>query len=117
MAVDAYLVDGDYVYDGAGGVKSSDDERDALLRRCLDRLKARRGGCLLEPEFGSRLWTIGREERRGRESAAMRYASEALEPEGVSVRGASVVELGGGAVCVSVTVEIDGDSQVLSVTI
>ena len=113
--MDGYLVDGDYVYDGAGGVKVSDDKRDALLRRCLDRLKARRGGCVLEPEFGSRLWTIGREERRGRESAAMRYASEALEPEGVEVRGASVVELGGGAVKVSVTVEVDGELSVLDV--
>lgn len=115
--MDGYLVDGDYVYDGAGGVKVSGDERDALLRRCLDRLKARRGGCMLEPEFGSKLWTIGREDRRGRESAAMRYASEALEPEGVEVRGVSVVETGAGSVQVSVTVEIDGDSRVLTVTV
>lgn len=115
--MDGYLVDGDYVYDGAGGVKASADERDALLRRCLDRLKARRGGCVLDPEFGSRLWTIGREERRGRQSAAMRYASEALEPEGVGVHGVSVVELGGGAVQVNVEVEIDGDTQALSVVV
>ncbi len=113
----AYLSDGDYLYDGAGGVKSAQDPRDALLRRCLDRLKARRGGFPLDPDFGSRLWQLGRQDRRGRESAALRYAAEALEPEGVSVLSAAVSETAEGLGVTVVCSSADGETVTLQVTI
>ena len=53
------LRDGDYVADGAGGLRHVQD-REALLQRALFRLTARRGTFPFGEELGSRLWTLGR---------------------------------------------------------
>lgn len=113
----AYLSDGDYLYDGAGGVKTAADPYDALLRRCLDRLRAHRGGFLPDKTFGSELWRLGRQESRGRESAALRYAAEALEPEGVSVLSAAVTDREQGLGVTLICSAAGGETVTLDVTI
>ena len=54
------LRDGDYVPDGAGGLRTVEGA-DALLQQVLFRLQARRGGLPFLPELGSRLYLLTRE--------------------------------------------------------
>ena len=75
---------GDLVPDGAGGfcrVTGSD----ALIRRVLFKLTARRGALPLLPELGSRLFTLSREKPSDRQALCARYVTEALEQEDVTV--------------------------------
>ena len=84
------LVNGDYLPDGRGGLEQAEEE---ILQRALSRLTARRGSFPFLPEFGSRLYLLGREKPSLRQALARQYAAEALaDEEGLSVTGA---ELGG----------------------
>ena len=74
------LIDGDYVPDGAGGLKENDGAEE-VLARVLFRLTARRGSFPFLPEFGSRLCLLGAVAPLARETAAERYVTEALAPE------------------------------------
>ena len=53
---------------------------DAAVQK-LVRLTARRGGFLPMPEYGSRLYMLGRTKPAQRSAAALQYVLEALEPE------------------------------------
>ena len=90
------LKNGDYIPDGVGGVRSVDGA-EALVQRVLFRLVARRGMFPMMPEFGSRLWQLGRIPAAQRQAAAKQYAAEALAEEHVQVRDAvlSAVRDGG----------------------
>lgn len=110
------LKDGDYVYDGAGGFRYTDGNADVLLRRCLTKLKARRGGMPLMPAFGSRLHTLGAFRAAERDGAAARFAAEALADEPVSVLSAAVSERDG-AFLLDVRLEHDGGTVGLSLVV
>lgn len=110
------IQDGDYVYDGAGGFRCAEGDADALLRRCLTKLKARRGGMPLMPEFGSRLHMLGTFRAAARDGAAARFAAEALANEPVSVLSASVSERDG-AFLLDVRLEHDGGTVGLQLVV
>ena len=88
---------GDYVPDGLGGFRRAEGN-EALLAKALFLLTARRGSFPFLPGLGSRLWTLGREKKSRRETAAFQYAQEALgELDGVTVQSVRVTEVPGGA--------------------
>ena len=66
----------DYVADG--GTVASASGGSALLSDVLFRLSARRGGFVLLPEFGSRMYLLRREKPSARAALARQYAAEAL---------------------------------------
>ena len=82
------LRDGDYVSDGAGGLRTVQG-REELLERVLWKLTVCRGSFPFLPELGSRLHLLGRAKPSQRESLAREYVTEALSDEPVEV--ASVV--------------------------
>ena len=96
------LQNGDYVSDGAAGLRRVEGA-EALLQRVLFRLTAR-------------LWQLGTIPPAGRLPAARQYVAEALAEEPVSVehvtlteqgsRGFLTVELRYGSTPLSVTVEV-----------
>lgn len=85
------LREGDYVPDGAGGFQKASGTED-ILEQAMFQLTARRGAFSLMPEVGSRLYTLYREKPSVRKTLAIRYAGEALEPLGVTVKDAVVTE-------------------------
>ena len=95
------LRDGDYVPDGAGGLRTVEGA-EALLQEVLFRLQARRGGLPFLPWLGSRLSFLPREKHRARAALARQYAAEALEELDVSVDGAELTEGGDGTLGVRV---------------
>jgi len=103
------LQNGDYVYDSAGGFQRAENDADTLLRRCLFKLAARRGGIAALPDFGSRMYLVGRALPSERDGAAMKYAAEALATEPVSVHSAEVKPSVGGSAQVRVTLEYLGE--------
>ncbi len=71
---------GDYISDGAGGFRRT-DERQELLQRVLWKLSIRRGSFPLLPELGSRLYRLTEEKPSRREALARQYVAEALKGE------------------------------------
>ena len=71
------LQDGRYVFDRSGALQTVEG-REELLQRALMRLAARRGSFLPDPEYGSRLYLLGRLKPAQRAAAAKLYAAEAL---------------------------------------
>ena len=61
------LIDGDYVPDGAGGLKENDGAEE-VLARVLFRLTARRGAMPFLPGLGSRLHEVIREKPGARQT-------------------------------------------------
>lgn len=106
--------DGDYVPDGAGGLKRAEG-REALLERVLFRLTARRGQFPFLEDLGSRLWQLGRVGAAGRQAAAEQYVAEALADEpGLAVEAVTLTreeERG------FLTVELTYQGEALSVTL
>ena len=74
------LIDGDYVPDGAGGLKENDGAEE-VLARVLFRLTARRGAMPFLPGLGSRLHEVIREKPGARQTLCARYVAQALEEE------------------------------------
>ena len=109
------LRNGDYVPDGAGGLRRVEGA-EALLQRVFFRLTARRGTFPFLPSLGSRLWQLGQLPPAGRLPAARQYVTEALAEEPVSVervtlteqagRGFLTAELRYGETPLSVTLEV-----------
>ena len=96
------LRDGDYVPDGAGGLRTVEGA-DALLQQVLFRLQARRGGLPFLPELGSRLYLLPREKASARPALARQYTVEALaDIEGLSVEEVNLSEMADGALTVRV---------------
>lgn len=110
MPFEPCLENGDYVLTDAGALKRAVDAHDELLRRVLLRLKARRGGFVLAPEFGSRLHLVPREKPSARVGAALRYAAEALADEPLTVVAASLADAADGSLELTLTLELDGGS-------
>ena len=106
--------DGDYVSDGAGGLKRVEG-REALLERVLFRLTARRGQFPFLEELGSRLWQLGRVGAAGRQAAAEQYVAEALAKEkGLAVEAVTLTQEKGRGF---LTVELTYQGEALSVTL
>ena len=74
------LRDGDYLADGAGGLRRVEG-REALLQRAMFKLTARRGALPFLPRLGSRLYQLGREKASARQVLAAQYVAEALREE------------------------------------
>ncbi|WP_298033656.1 hypothetical protein [uncultured Dysosmobacter sp.] len=92
------LRNGDYVPDGVGGLQSAGG-REALLRRVLFRLTARRGSFPFWETLGSRLWQLGQVVPAERQAAAKQYVAEALAEEtGLTVEQVELAESAGSAV-------------------
>lgn len=74
------LIDGDYVPDGAGGLKESDGAEE-VLARVLFRLTARRGAMPFLPGLGSPPARGDPGKAGGAADAVRRYVAQALEEE------------------------------------
>lgn len=108
------LRDGDYVRQGAAGLRRAEGQA-ALLQRVLFRLTARRGAFPLWPELGSHLWRLGRESAEARLSAARQFVSEALAEEpGLYVEDVQLEERDGRGF---LTVELSYQGEELSVAL
>lgn len=79
------LLDGQYVT-GENKAPVTIDGTKELAQRIALKLRVRRGAFLPLPEFGSRLYLLGRVRPSERETAARQYVREALaDEEGLSV--------------------------------
>lgn len=72
---------GDYVKNICHELESVSGTEEAV-QRIMMKLKGRRGGFALLPEYGSRLYTLGGIRPGQRETMARLYIAEALEGEG-----------------------------------
>ena len=107
------LRNGDYVSDGAGGLRRVLGQ-EALLQRVLFRLSARRGSFPFWETLGSRLWQLGQHPASARQSAAKQYVAEALAEEpGLSVEDVILTQSGESA---ALTAELLYGGERLSVT-
>ena len=107
------LRDGDYVADGAGGLRQVTGDA-ALLQRVLFRLTARRGTFPFWERLGSRLWQLGQVSPAGRQAAARQYVAEALAEEPVQVEAVTLEERDGRGF---LTVELLAEGRTLSAAV
>ncbi len=108
------LRDGDYVPDGAGGLRRRSGQ-EALAQRVLFRLTARRGTFPFWETLGSRLWQLGRLGPSARQGAARQYVEEALaEEKGLRVEDVTLEEREGGG---TLRVALRWEGGVLPVTV
>lgn len=91
MRLELLLRDGDYVWDGKGGVERTQGAEE-VLARVLFRLTARRGGLPFLPELGSDLHRILREKPSARLAAARQYVAQALAEEDVRVTDVTLTQ-------------------------
>ena len=109
------LKHGDYVSDGAGGVRRVAGN-EVLLQRALFRLTARRGAFPFWESLGSQLWKLGQVPVAKRQSAAVQCVTEALSEEtGLRVASVALTDRGSGAV--TVTAELVWEGRTLSVDV
>lgn len=109
------LQNGDYLSDGAGGLRQVEGA-EALLQRVGLKLSARRGAFPFMEQFGSRLWRLGQLPAKERESAAKQYVVEALEDEAnLTVEEVTLEEQADGVMGVSVNLVWKGEA--LSMTL
>ena len=80
IATELKLQNGDYLPEPGGDLQHVRGTEE-LVQRALMRLAARRGGFLPLPDYGSKLYTLGRIKPSQREAAAWQFALEALAPE------------------------------------
>ena len=105
------LRNGDYVSDGAGGLRRSEG-REEVLQRVLYRLTAHRGRFPFLPEVGSELWRLGRVSPAARQAAAEQAVAEALAEEDLTVDAVTLTDLGDGVL--GVTAELTWNGQTLT---
>ena len=110
------LKNGDYLPDGAGGLRRVGG-REALLQRALFRLTARRGSFPFWESLGSRLWELGRVPAHKRQSAARQYVTEALAEEPVTVEEVLLEQGEDGAAAVTVRLRYEGESLPVTVEV
>ena len=111
------LQDGRYVFDRSGALQTVEG-REELLQRARMRLAAHRGSFWPDPEYGSRLYLLGRLKPAQRASAAKLYAAEALKPETeLSVGAVEYTPLSDGCAAVSVELLLSDGTAKLSLTI
>lgn len=108
------IVNGDYIPDGAGGLKVLDGAEE-VLARVLFRLTARRGALPFLPNLGSRLYRLTRERPSLWQGLAEQYVQEALEEErDLKVTGVEVTRREYGA---ELTVRLSWQGEALSVSL
>ena len=108
------LRNGDYVSDGAAGLRRVQGA-EALAQRVLFRLTAKRGGFPFLEGMGSRLWQLSQLPPSAREAAAKQYVAEALaEEEGVRVERVALTQTGDRA---ALRMELLWQGQTLPVTV
>lgn len=110
------LRNGDYLADGAGGLRRVGG-REALLQRVLFRLTARRGSFPFWETLGSRLWELGRLPAPKRQSAARQYVTEALAEEPVTVESVTVDQGRNGAAAVTARLRYEGEDLPVTVEV
>ncbi len=89
-----------------------------ILQRVLMRLKARRGGFLPMPEFGSRLHELCGMKKGERASCAKQFVFEALESErDVSVREVEYAENEDGVAIITAQLTVGGEDIALQMSI
>lgn len=102
----------DYAPDGAGSVVSAEGGND-ILNGILFRLTARRGGFVLLPELGSRMYLLPSAKPSQRAALARQYAAEALaDLPDVTVEDAAVTPSETG---LNIRVELTWQGEALSV--
>ena len=110
------LKNGDYVADGAGGLRRVRG-REALLQRVLFRLTARRGVFPFWEGLGSRLWTLSRVSAPERQAAARQYVTEALSEEPVTVEDVTLETDRDGTAAVTAWLRYEGEDLPVTVDI
>lgn len=102
--------DGDYVSDGAGGLRAVSGAEE-LLDRVLWKLTVRRGSFPLLPELGSDLHLLGRAGKKEQAALAEQYVTRALADEEVTVTHVTFVREGEKA---HLTVGLEWQGQALT---
>ena len=109
------LVNGKYCADGANGLASVSGKEE-LAQRIAMKLTARRGAFPLMPDFGSRLYLLGRTKKTEREIAARQYIAEALNGENIVLSNLNM-EYEGDKIRMDITFEDGGDRLQIDVTV
>lgn len=111
--MDLKLSQGQYVL-GENRAPVETDETEELSQRIACRLRVHRGAFLPMPDFGSRLWTLGRVGRADRETAARQFVLEALSDEtGLTLESLTLEDPGDGDAVLRL--ELRGESGTVSV--
>ena len=87
------LKNGDYVKNGYHDLESVSGAEEAA-QRIMMKLRARRGGFALMPDYGSRLYTLASVRPGRRESMARQFIAEALEGEKVLLEELRLIDDG-----------------------
>ena len=109
------LKNGDYVktvYHDLEEISGAEE----TAQRIMMRLKARRGGFALLPEYGSRLYTLPGRRPGERLSCARQYVAEALKDENVLLEELAVNE-GDGKISVELGLRCGGQQLTLTTEI
>jgi hypothetical protein len=85
------LENGDYVKSG-GHTLESVSGTEELAQRLMLRLRARRGGFALRPDYGSRLYTLSGLRPSERENSARAFVAEALSGEDACLEDLALAE-------------------------
>ena len=104
------IQNGDYVPDGAGGIRRLEGAQ-AVLQSVLFRLQGRRGGFAPLPRMGSQLCKVLREKPSQRAGLAEQYVREALQEEtDVSVRQVTLTQQNDGTALLQVELSWQGET-------
>lgn len=108
------LRDGQYIVSTAG-VPETVANAEETLQRVLMRLAARRGSFWPDPNYGSRLYTLGGLKAGQREAAARLFVAEALEGEqGLTIREVTYTPGAEGQGSVAISLSAEGlDTELL----
>lgn len=110
------LEKGSYLPDGKGGFLRAQGAQ-GLLAEALFRLSCRRGAFPLLPNLGSRLHTLTREKPSAWEMAARQHCAEALNGLPLTLKQVTVTATGGNTLCVTVYLQIQGETLLAEVNV
>ena len=83
------LVNGDYAVGEYHDFESVSGAGETA-QRAMMKLAARRGGCAVLPEYGSRLYTLASVKEIERDGCVRQFVAEALDGEGLALRDAAI---------------------------
>lgn len=111
------LKDGCYVVSSIGGVATVSGNEE-LAQRIAMKLTARRGGFALLPEFGSKLYLLGKTKASERVTVARQYVTEALsDEENLVLEHLAVSEVAGDTIQLDTEFTYNGDRLYVTTTI
>lgn len=111
------LENGRYVPDTQGQLERVSG-REELLQRIRMKLIAHRGGFSAMPNFGSRLYLLGRTRPSERESVAAQYVAEALADEkGLRIQSLRLTDDGHGGAFLTLCFSLEGETLELETRI